>query len=832
MKPILTFIIISLLFIQSSLAQGLRFYGDEHPIDERTSYNVFKEKNVSFVDEFEMKFDLALTLNRRMGYIVRIKNEENNPIYNLFYEEKRDHWIFKLNEEGKSSIITTKLSKSILTGHNWVQVKIHFNLKEKLIKLYLNDDCKEINNIAFADKYQPKIFFGKSDYIIDISTFSIKNLTIGNSKTCYTFPLRENTGKKVHSTAGEAIGEVKNPYWLINDVYNWQKQLNLSSTTQSGSDYNKLKKEFYYFNKDSIYIYNIRTHTEQKIAFELKAPINLITANSFVDAENNQLYVYELFDKSLGKRPTMARLDLDTYKWDIETHEGEFSSELHHHAYFFNSNIKEYVIMGGYGEMTYSNKMYSYSLEKKRWKEILEFNGDPLFPRYFSSMTYNNQNDVAYIFGGMGNESGEHIVGRKYFYDLHQIDFKTKEIKKLWDIAWELENVVPARQLVLSNDSSFYALCYPEHQSNSFLQLYKFAIHDGNYVVLGDSIPIYSDRITTRAKLYYDEDLNKLFTIVQESKDDIGSSMSVYSLDFAPISYSQLEYYPIAKTNIWIIIAIIISIVFMIIFVIYFRLKKMKQNSEKLKYTQSIKKEKVSFRKNSIYLFGEFTAIDNNDKNITYLFSTRLKQMLCLILDYTTNEGGITSQRLSNLIWPDSSKHKTKNVRGVTLNHLRKALSDIEGIELVYDKGLFKFNYTDDFYCDYIKCKSIMDSPVKNEAMAKLIEITNRGKFLLLLDDPIFDNFKMNLENSLEPILFKELDKQYIANEYQICIDICTSILNIDPLSDKALQMEVKSLVHLKRDAEAMVIYQKFVQEYQRLMGSSYTISYQEILKI
>ena len=71
------------------------------------------------------------------------------------------------------------------------------------------------------------------------------------------------------------------------------------------------------------------------------------------------------------------------------------------------------------------------------------------------------------------------------------------------------------------------------------------------------------------------------------------------------------------------------------------------------------------------------------------MFSAKLKQVFCLILQYSA-EGGITSQRLSNVLWPGRPAANVKNSRGVTINNLRKALGELDGIELIYEKGRFK----------------------------------------------------------------------------------------------------------------------------------------------
>lgn len=534
MRLFCAFIILCFFVPQISFSQGLKFIGGEESIDKRTSYNVFSRRSVSFTGEFNINFKLIIYSPGQIGHITRIKDKKNNKIYNLFYDGQGDHCVFRLNEEGRSSLIIAEIDKNKLASTNWLDVNIAFDLRNDCIILTIHDNAFKADKVSLSKEFESEIFFGKSDYIIDVPSFAIRDLSIGNNRR-YSFPLRESSGGEVHDSEKNVVGDVSNPEWLINDSYNWSFKASYTSRTHAGSDYNKAKNEMYYFNRDSIFIYNTKTSERRTLAFENQCPVELNLATSFVDVVNNKLFVYEVYYNRPYEGPTIASLDLGSMRWTVESY-NNLGKELHHHSYFFVPSEREFVIFGGFGNMIYNETFYSYSLTSQIWKPLTEFKGDKIFPRYFSSIGYSETQNAAYLFGGMGNESGEFIVGRKYFYDFYKIDLNSKEITKKWKIPWEGYNIVPARGLVLSDNASFYALCYPEHMSRSFLKLYEFSIGDGDYKILGDSIPIYSDKITTRAKLYFDDHLNTLFALIQESKDDISSSIKLYALASPPIS--------------------------------------------------------------------------------------------------------------------------------------------------------------------------------------------------------------------------------------------------------------------------------------------------------
>ena len=141
-------------------------------------------------------------------------------------------------------------------------------------------------------------------------------------------------------------------------------------------------------------------------------------------------------------------------------------------------------------------------------------------------MGYNPEENALYIYGGLGNESGEQIVGRQYFHDLHKVQLPDFTIEKKWSLDSPSEgNTVAARNMVLDGEDHFYVLCYPESETESELQLTRFAISDGCREELGNTIPIFSDKITTNANLFLDETLSPETTSAPASNATASTSL-------------------------------------------------------------------------------------------------------------------------------------------------------------------------------------------------------------------------------------------------------------------------------------------------------------------
>lgn len=715
-------LIISLCTTQMVSAYGLRFRGAASPIDERTSYDVFAHSCPSFKDYFDLEFNMALYSTESVGYVLRVKGGDEGQIFNLFFDFRGDDILFRLNQEGKCVLIALPVSKAGAMKSHWFKVKIAFNLKQDEITLKIHDQEKVCKGVLLSDEFSPKIVFGKSDHIIDVPEIAVDKLVV-NAEHTYTFPSDEADGESVCNQEGTLYGKVENPIWLINEAYHWRKEGGFASASEAGSCYNADRNEIYYFNRDSLFVYNMETGSTSAKAFAERCPVKLFLAGSFFDSGSERLYAYEVYTENGDSEPMIASLDLHTLGWRVESY-SRLSMQLHHHCSYYDAVRKRYTIFGGFGNMYYSNKFYMFNAEEERWDTLGSLSGDFLCPRYFSSVGYLDSNHSVYIFGGMGNESGDQVIGRRYFHDFYKVDLQEMRVQKLWDISEGQPNMVPAQDMVILNDSCFYVLRYPESVSNSFLHLYRFSVKDGSCHILGDSIPIYSDKIMTNARLYYNERQSRLFVTVQETRDDVSSKFSVYSLLFPSVS---LEKYTANNgggnaSHVWLLLVVaVVAVAGGGVWIVckWCRNsgkckdgKAVRQDKEQLSDVSDAKAEKMAVdmgAANSMYLFGDFSVFDRNGRNISYMFSLRIKQIFCLILRYSDADG-ISSRQLSDLIWPDKPKDKVKNSRGVAINHLRKILKELDGIELVYEKGCFRFTLSSGFYCDYLRFKAIVSA--------------------------------------------------------------------------------------------------------------------------
>ena len=816
---------------QDAQAQGLRFRGAPHPIDQRTSYDVFDGAAPRYDGSFDIEFDMQIypEPEAEVGYVLRIKEESGGSIYNLWYDV-RGIDAFKFNEEGKWNLITTRIDPEELLGRQWFRVRIEFDLAQDSVRLTVHDRTLAVGQAGLPDTYRPVIVFGKSDHVIDVPAFAIKNLTVGGSRK-QRFPLNQSRGGEIFNDKGRPTGKASHPEWLINDAYSWKHRATFASHQQAGASYSAESNLLYYFNRDSLTVFDLTGDKAAVTLFGHPAPIDIDLGMNFIDPAEHKLYAYEVYKEGPDTAASVAALDLRSLTWETRSRQ-RLPSQLHHHAGRFDPVRRTYTIYGGFGQMRFSSDFYRYTLADDTWERIELPESTSAFPRYFVSMGCRPEEEALYLFGGMGNESGDQTVGRTYYYDLHRYDPAAKRIEKLWEIPWQGPNVVPVRNMIL-HDGRIYTLCYPESVSDSYLRLYRFSLDDGSYEILGDSIPIRSDKIATNANLYFNEQRNELVATVQEFDDDISSRLHLYTLAFPAISaaeLAELDRMQARPCGRWLTAGIAGLLLAAAGGLLFYRKRIARRSPEAERSAAEAETAPAAgHRPNSVYLFGDFHVRDRRNRDITYMFSAQQKQIFCLILQYSVDEG-ISSKLLSCLVWPEKSELQVKNSRNVAINHLRKTLREIDGVELIHESGRFRIVQQAPFYCDHTRSFEIAAAKELTPALRdELVGIVSRGKFLQFFDLSLFDAFKKELELRLEPLLLREIAQSFGRSEHGATLAFAGAIFRIDPLNNEAFTLKIKTLLLLKRTEEAVVCYKNFTTEYKHALGIDYPVPFREM---
>lgn len=826
MRKILAVSLGLLMIATAGHAHGLRFNGSEKPINERTSFHIPRYGSLSIQGRITISFDFKMFPEEPSGYLFRIESGliGDFPTIDFFYDGRSEMNDFELIWTGQRFISSLHIPKAELEPlQEWTRVSVMLDQKKDSVFLEVGNRFRSADMVTMPEIPRPEIWFGKSKNLIDVPTFAIRNLTIQGDGKAFSFPLDENSGALARCSKRTYSGSVTNPVWLINDTFRWKKVRSFYSEQFLAVGFDRARQDIYLFNRDTIRYLNLTDYSVRTEAFRDRCPVEIFLGSSFMDPRTGLLYAYEVYDRHEqgGTAPSVAVFDRDNLQW-IRVSNDFLGMQMHHHDAFVDTLRHRLVLFGGFGNRRYNGNFYTFDLDRFAWERWRQPAGDPVWPRYFSAMGYDHENGKLYIFGGKGNETGDQIVGGKYLYDLSEVDLDFQTSRTLWKIAWEGENCVAVRGMVFVEDDHFYTLCYPESRTESALRLYRFALRDGKREILADAIPIYSDKITTNANLYFNDRTESFIATVEETTDDIRSKVTIYTLSSParPVMKST-----VGQRRTRIIGEILGTFLVLLLSGVYATaqwLRKRKRTARTLTY---IAPEKD--KPNSILLFGGFKALDRNGEEISSKFTAKLRSMFLLILK-DMGDGGVTSRKISDLLWPEKQENATKNIRGVTANGLRKQLALMDGIRMVFCDRKYSFETTDDFYCDYLEFFKILNS--KDPDLDKLVAIVSKGQFLQGETDPLFDRMKAEVERDMEPVMQAEMQRRFELKQYRNTITCAETLLAMDPLNESAMASQIRSLVALDKEEEAVMRYRDFSIQYRKDYGEEFPKSYDRIV--
>jgi len=847
------------LSILTARSQGLLFKSEDSLLTQRTSLHVFDTHPPVFHDNFYIEFDLSLWDNANLGYVLDVADKDNS--YSLSYLYNNGAGTLNFNIDRKSNKLVIPLPAALLRKKAWFKVRLDFDLKDDNVAIDVDNTVYLAQHLGFQPELAADIVFGKNKLYTEVPNMMIRNLTVGDDNRDYFFPLNEWSGTIVHDSTGAPRGTVENPVWLINESYFWKSVYTHASTAVAGLNFNPLDQNLFIFTHDSLITYRPDLRGVTYSAYANPMPVPMVLGKSIFNAQQNKCYVYELFDIPKGQ-PSIAALDMDSgsLRWK-PIGKVNLTSQLHHHNMFYDARQDHIYLFGGYGQYSYHNAFLRYNDTTDQWEKVA-FKGDLITPRFFAATGPSDKPNELFLFGGYGNESGSQVVGGRQYYDFYRIDLMTHTVRKCWTISPDSGVFVPANNLVLSKDKQyFYALCYPHEVARTELKLYRFSIKDGSYTIVSAPIPVASMRIESDINLFYSEKTDEFLCTVQEFTDRERSVIKVYTLAAPPVSTAQYlaSLRPPARRGeawVWLVVA-----GFVLggggLGVVLWRRRRPSgpavgadvgpvAAARVVEEVIAVGEERPAAAvdwapvaetargRNAVYLMGEFVAYDRKGNDITHLFSPKIKQLFVLILLHSMGGRGLGSKKISAKLWPEKEPAKTKNIKGVTFNHLRNILSDIEGIELVFQNDHYSFRFGEGFFCDFCVLADLMGRSggwmAGSDPVLPHLRLIARGPLLPNMPEAVLDDFKSSFEDRLIGLLIPEMKRLYEAKDYKLAQDIAKLILTIDSFHEEALKYQLKSCRRLKGIEYSRKAYDQFTQGYEKSLGVAYHVSFDKIV--
>lgn len=836
-RKIILFIFICFSIIgktQNVYKRGLCFRSFEVDQDKRTGLNLSPDGKINMPGGFKLQFDIKLRQSsNNYGYVFRLIGNDSVNVDFISHETTQDYltgYAFSL-VSGVNSLIKIKSSDlNVFKLNFWYKVVLTYSPTKESLLLQINDFSKLVklktNNLSGFN-----LFFGHNNDALfattDVSPMTIRNIQIFNENNQLKryWNLEKHAEKHVYDEIQNKKAVAVNPVWEIDKHAKWKQTASFKvpyNLPQIAFD--QVRGKVYVAKHNSIAIYDAKRQAVDSLKVRKGVPFNCMSNQLFYDSNSNQLVSYS-FDNA-----NLARFDFKTLEWSNKKTD-LITPQFWHHNKYYDAKDSTLLTFGGYGYHKYKSDVMRYSFKNKEWNQTDI--ASSITPRYLSSLGYLGDNELLY-FGGYGSTTGNQVEYPHNYYDLYKVNAKTLEVKKLWEMEAPKEHFANSNSLVVNDkNKSFYSLSYSNIRYSTSLKLMEFKIDVPGYQLVGDSIPYSFKDIESFCDLFYSPSTSELLAVTSISKNN-QSEIKVYSIAYPPLAAIDVIQEEEASSS-WQWYLLFIPVIF--VPVIFF-LKKQKNQKYKLKqkvnaylnfeYT-SIKQE---LKPSSINMLGLFQVIDKDGVNITRNFTATTSQMLILILLYTVKNGqGISTQELTEILWPDKDTDSARNNRNVYMSKLRLLIKTVGDIELANQNNYWSARIGNDVFCD---CNNVMllikqlkkQTDFSLELINELVTVASRGVLLPNLQEEWVDAFKGDYTSSIIDTLTTLLQNKEVKSDAILVLHISDAILKHDNIDEDIVKLKVSTLYNLGKKSQAKQCFDKFTDDYKNFMGVDFKESF------
>jgi len=852
-------VIISVINVNGQ-TYGLQFKGLGNSLDNRTELNLTPgpKDYLSFENEFEISFFCnikRLYLNSNVGlfgYIVRIVNSEDKNV--------------DLVSTVQSSY--SRLKYSVVSGHQdaivqadfpkkyigeWIPLKIKVNLEKDKIIFYTPDEFQVIENVGFKKEDRFKIFFGTNDFgkfkTSDVPPMSIKDIRIlENGKLKYFWPLNELEGTTALEELEGKVATVKNPNWLRIGHQQWSSNYSNEFDGMVIPAYDDKKERMFFIGNSKVTILSLIDNTTTEVVYEEGLNIPMKEATAVYDSKKNRIFCYLVYSKSY------YIYNIKQNKWrrigkELKSKNGG-GRYNHYNSYFHNDSSTIYSF-GGYGKHNYYNQVKKLDLNKNT-HNILATNDSVYKPRYLAGL--GAVNDTVYILGGYGSASGNQLINPQSYYDLigysinDQSFFKKAEIPKL------IEDMCVGKSFYIDRVSKdYYALVFEKNKFDGELNLIKGNINDSDVSFVANKIPFKFLDIRSSATLMYDQIKSKLYAYSSYTSENEKTKVELHAINYPPI-----DYVPTSKSKSGLMLKwyYLLSIGIGIGVAVFFFIRKKKKRlaekavsqsaseetevdkpeinkAEKIKISHEIIKPKNDYQ---LIFFGGFQAKSkDSNKDVTGEFTPLLKELFLLIWLHTfKNDKGISTEKITEILWFDKSEKSARNNRAVNLAKLRGLLTKLGDIKLSKSTGYWKAVFENGtIKSDYTEFLALYDAKEKltKEEVYHLLSIVDKGLFLRNVQYDWLDQFKASISDKVIDVLLYFTSRKDLKNDTNFIIHLADSIFIFDVTNEDAMKLKCNAQYSMGKHSHAKATYDKFSAEFLEMYGDEYDFSFVEILK-
>lgn len=831
---------------------GLYFESYERIPDDRTGINLTPESPLCFEKQLSLSFDLKFRPNQEpyYGYVFRVivNDELNIDLISEDYTPSSRRFSLVVGDKQK----TVNLSADATHIYDWQPINMTIDTDKNLVSVVIDNQELAIEyplDERFCAHIQMGVVRMPGFSSTDVPPIAIRNITLSTRGSArYNWPLDEEKGDTVIDIHQGAIAVINNPVWIKSMNRRWLLENTVTSSTGASFAFNPDKGLVYIVGQNNIKIYNLSKKSTETVPYADGHRQLLPQGNqSFYVDQHDKLYNFYL---DAGR---LSSFDWEERRWSA-TYPGPSTTFYWHANKFYSAIDSSFYVLGGYGYWEYKKSIFRAGYGSSHLEEIAVENSDVFTPRYLAGL--GSTAAGAYIIGGYGSKSGKQSLNPKHLHDFLFFDLKQMKMEKIYELPQLAGDVVFANSLVIDSvEGVFYGLVHQKEVYQTALKLIRGSLSEPKMEFVGDSIPFTFYDITSFSDLYYAPRAEKLIAITALDDGD-ESVLNIYSIQFPPDTAEYVDDFRGSKStdSYWIWLGVLVGGVLIVVGYTYATRQRQKvlppivqhdTPDEPDGHTTGAIDEGTAPQPdppvanepqpNSMYLFGNFQVYDRNGTDITKGFTRVVRELLLAILLYTIRSGrGISSEMLYELIWHDKPIESARNNRSVNTAKLRQLLKELNGIEVSKETGYWKLDIDHkSILLDYAQFWAHLEDEKDRPLLERMINATEylqRGTFLADFDYTWLDEFKSQVSNAVADTYLQVLRETNVLEDSETHLQLANRIAHFDQLNEEAMVVRCILMSKMRLHSQAHNTYHNFVNEYQRVYGESFELSFKDIL--
>ncbi|TXD50041.1 LamG domain-containing protein [Polaribacter sp. IC073] len=372
----------------------------------------------------------------------------------------------------------------------------------------------------------------------------------------------------------------------------------------------------------------------------------------------------------------------------------------------------------------------------------------------------------------------------------------------------------------------------------SHISLVYSEVHNELYFYIDgkktDTVPLISNYITSDHNLFIGNDLWEEFFIGYLGAIKIWERELNSSEIFTQFSNRNVAD---KKYHLNLFLGIGFSILMSILFI--YRQKRIKRKATLKPIKKTPQKPNISSfeaYKVQLFCFGSLQILNENGIDLAQKLSPKLKQLFLIIFLYSAKEGkGITTKKLTEILWPGMDAKSAKNTRGTSIQNLRTVLSSCSELKLLFLNKHWFLEISDHCFCDYDVVNNYIallsdeqyNKNILEEKLPTLLALLKRGRLFASSSarwlDPHIEKFSYQITKEC----FLYIDSLSVEKHSEIILEAIEIIHFYDDLNEKALQLKLKILIYQGKLSLARLLYDNFSKLYKNIYKENYSITFE-----